>query len=472
MGVRAVRRPMSTEEKHAMMTQTPIPRLITRMAVPGVISMLVTSLYNMADTFFIGRLNNTSAIGAISVVYPMMAIIQAIGFFLGHGSGNTMSRSLGRQDVDDAGRTAATGFFGAWIIGILFSVTGLLLLRPLMRILGATETILPYAVDYGRYILIGAPWMLGAIVLNVQMRFQGNAFFSMIGIASGAVINIALDPLFIYGFGLGVSGAALATICSQAISFGLLLGGSFRGGNVRIRLRNFSPDIKHIKPIALGGLPSLCRQGLGSVASILMNVAAKTYGGITPEAIDAAVAAIGIVNRMMQFCASAIIGFGQGFQPVCGFNYGAGRYGRVRQGFFFTFEVMLIAQLVIAAIGLSVSGTVIRVFSQDEAVVVFGSATLRWQCAVFPLTAIVFASNMAMQTMGMAGRASLLAMARNGMCFIPMILILPPLLGATGVQTAQAAADALSFCLAVPLIIPVLRMLREKEETNSVNENL
>ena len=203
-----------------------------------------------------------------------------------------------------------------------------------------------------------------------------------------------------------------------------------------------------------------------------MNVAAKTYGGITPEAIDAAVAAIGIVNRMMQFCASAIIGFGQGFQPVCGFNYGAGRYGRVRQGFFFTFKVMLIAQLVIAAIGLSVSGTVIRVFSQDEAVVVFGSATLRCQCAVFPLTAIVFASNMAMQTMGMAGRASLLAMARNGMCFIPMILILPPLLGATGVQTAQAAADALSFCLAVPLIIPVLRMLREKEETNSVNENL
>lgn len=430
-------KPMTAAEKHRMMTETPIPRLITRMAVPSVISMLVTSLYNMADTFFIGQLDNTSATGAISVVFPLMAIIQAVGFLLGQGSGNTISRTLGKQDTEDAARTASTGFFGALIVGVLFSGLCLCCLTPLMRLLGATETILPYAVDYGRYIIIGAPWMMASIVLNVQMRFQGNAFFSMIGIASGALINIALDPVFIYGLDMGIAGAALATIISQGVSFCLLFSGTFRGGNIRIRLRNFSPDMAHVKPIFLGGLPSLCRQGLGSVASILMNIAARTYGGVTPEAIDAAVAAIGIVNRMMQFCASAIIGFGQGFQPVCGFNYGAKKYGRVRQGFFFTFKVMLCAMLVIAAIGLTVSPFVIRLFSRDEAVIAFGSITLRFQCAVFPLTALLFASNMTMQTMGMAGRASILAMARNGLCFIPMILLLPPLLGALGVQLAQ-----------------------------------
>ena len=457
-------RPLSAEEKYTMMTTQPIPSLVTRMAVPGVISMLVTSIYNMADTFFIGQLNNTSATGAISIVFPLMTIIQALGFFLGHGSGNTISRQLGKKDIADASRTAATGFFGACLLGLVFAGGGLLFLPQLMRLLGSTETILPYAQEYARYILIGAPWMMASIVLNVQMRFQGNAVFSMVGISFGAVLNIALDPLFIHLLGMGVSGAAVATIISQAFSFLLLFGGTFRGGNIRLRLRDFSPDMAHLKPIALGGLPSLCRQALGSVATIMMNVAARSYGGITPADIDAAVAAIGIVNRMMQFCASAIIGFGQGFQPVCGFNYGAKLFGRVRKAFMFTLRVMFAAMLVISAVGLTVTDTVMSWFTQDPAVMAFGALTLRLQCAVFPIQAIVFSGNMMMQTIGMAGRASLLSMARNGVCFIPVILILPPLFGALGVQMAQACADVLAFCLAVPLVIPVLNMLKRREE--------
>ncbi|MCQ2453971.1 MAG: MATE family efflux transporter [Clostridia bacterium] len=457
-------RPLSAEEKYTMMTTQPIPSLVTRMAVPGVISMLVTSIYNMADTFFIGQLNNTSATGAISIVFPLMTIIQALGFFLGHGSGNTISRQLGKKDIADASRTAATGFFGACLLGLVFAAGGLLFLPQLMRLLGSTETILPYAQEYARYILIGAPWMMASIVLNVQMRFQGNAVFSMVGISFGAVLNIALDPLFIHLLGMGVSGAAVATIISQAFSFLLLFGGTFRGGNIRLRLRDFSPDMAHLKPIALGGLPSLCRQALGSVATIMMNVAARSYGGITPADIDAAVAAIGIVNRMMQFCASAIIGFGQGFQPVCGFNYGAKLFGRVRKAFMFTLRVMFAAMLVISAVGLTVTDTVMFWFTQDPAVMAFGALTLRLQCAVFPIQAIVFSGNMMMQTIGMAGRASLLSMARNGVCFIPVILILPPLFGALGVQMAQACADVLAFCLAVPLVIPVLNMLKRREE--------
>ncbi|MBQ7184196.1 MAG: MATE family efflux transporter [Clostridia bacterium] len=462
-------KPMTAREKHAMMVETPIRRLILRMAVPSIISMLVTSLYNMADTYFIGLLNNTSATGAISVVFPLMTIIQAVGFTLGHGSGNTLSRALGRQDGEDAARTAATGFFLAWIVGVVLAAAGLCFTTPLMRALGSTETILPYAVQYGRYILIGAPWMMASIVLNVQMRFQGNAFFSMIGIATGAVVNIALDPLFIFVFGMGVSGAAVATVCSQAISFGLLFSGTFRGGNIRIRFKDFKPEKARLKAIFLGGLPSLCRQSLGSVAGILMNVAARTYGGVTPEAIDAAVAAMGIVNRMMQLCASAIIGIGQGFQPVCGFNYGAKKLDRVRQGFFFTFRLMLGTMLVISALGLTVSPFVIGLFSRDQAVVDFGSLALRLQCAVFPLQAIVFATNMTMQTISLAVPASVLSMARNGIFFIPMILLLPPLLGALGVQSAQAASDALSFLLAVPLCLHMLRRLRREEAALAEN---
>ncbi len=455
---------MTAEEKYTMMTTQPIPSLVTRMAIPGVISMLVTSIYNMADTFFIGQLNNTSATGAISIVFPLMTIIQALGFFLGHGSGNTISRQLGKKDTADASRTAATGFFGACLLGLVLTAGGLLFLPQLMRLLGSTETILPYAQEYARYILIGAPWMMASIVLNVQMRFQGNAVFSMVGISFGAVLNIALDPLFIHVLGMGVSGAALATIISQAFSFLLLFLGTFRGGNIRLHLRDFTPDRAHLTPIALGGLPSLCRQALGSVATILMNIAARSYGGITPADIDAAVAAIGIVNRMMQFCASAIIGFGQGFQPVCGFNYGAKLFGRVRKAFMFTLWVMFAAMLVISAVGLTVTDTVMSWFTQDPAVLSFGALTLRLQCAVFPIQAIVFAGNMMMQTIGIAGRASLLSMARNGVCFIPMILLLPPLFGALGVQMAQACADVLAFALAVPLVIPVLKMLKRREE--------
>jgi Na+-driven multidrug efflux pump len=266
--------------------------------------------------------------------------------------------------------------------------------------------------------------------------------------------------VFIYLLGMGVSGAALATIISQAFSFCLLLAGTFRGGNIRIRFRDFTPDWAHVKPIFLGGLPSLCRQGLGSLAGILMNNAARAYGGVTPAEIDAAVAAIGIVNRMMQFCASAIIGFGQGFQPVCGFNYGAKKMDRVRQGYFFTFKVMLAATIIIGVTGALLAPHVIRWFSQDEAVIAFGALTLRLQCAVFPLTAIIFAGNMCMQTIGMAGSASLLSMARNGIFFIPAVLILPPLLGALGVQMSQAAADALSFVMALIMTRKMLKELR------------
>ena len=309
------------------MTQTPIPKLICQLAVPTIISMLVTSFYNMADTFFVGKIN-TSATAAVGVVFPLMAIIQAFGFFCGHGSGNYISRQLGAQNFEDASRMSATGFVTAFVLGLCILGVGFAFTDPLLYIMGSTETILPYARDYMRIILLGAPYMTASLVLNNQLRFQGSAFYSMIGITFGAVLNVGLDPLFIFVFDMGVAGAAWATILSQFVSFCLLIAGTFRGGNLKLNLRNFSPSLKYYKNIVKGGTPSLCRQGLGSFATICLNLMAGPYG-------DAAIAAMSIVTRITQFANSIVIGFGQGFQPVCGFNYGAKLYARVREGFWF-----------------------------------------------------------------------------------------------------------------------------------------
>lgn len=445
---------MTAEDKYAKMTEEPVERLIMRLAVPTVISMLVSALYNMADTFFVGLLNNTSATGAVGVVFPLMAVIQAVGFTFGQGSGNAMSRSLGRREAAEAERIASTGLYSALIAGAAFSVGGLLFLDPLMSVLGSTRTILPYASEYGRYILIASPWMMGSLVLNNQLRLQGSAFFSMIGISLGALLNVALDPLFIFTFGMGVTGAALATALSQLVSFVLLFTGATRGGNIRPRLKDFRADREMYKEILRGGLPSLWRQGLNSAATVMLNVTAGAFG-------DAAIAGMTVVTRVMMFAASMIIGFGQGYQPVCGFNYGAGLYHRVRRGFHFTLRVMFVIMLFISLAGLFFAPRVIELFSRDGAVVRFGVTALRFQCMAFPLMSLMYAGNMMLQNIGKAMRASLLAMSRQGIFFLPAILLLPRLWGMVGLQLVQPVSDLCSFALSIPILLPVLRELKD-----------
>ena len=456
-----MRKITTPEEKFTKMTQAPVKGLIVRMAVPTIISMMVTSLYNMADTYFVGQLNNTSATGAVGIVFPLMAIIQGIGFTFGQGSGNSMSRSLGMQDRAAAERISSTGFYSAFLAGILLALSGLVFSASLMSLLGSTPTILPYAMEYVRYILPGAPWLMASLVLNNQLRLQGSAFFAMIGIGFGAVLNVGLDPLFIFMLNMGVAGAALATSISQFVSFWILLAATKRGGNIVPRLSNFTFKPEQYKEILKGGLPSLWRQGLGSIASMMLNVAAGAFG-------DWAVAGMAIVNRMMMFAASAIIGFGQGFQPVCGFNYGAKLYGRVRKGFFFTFQVMLVFMLMISAAGIIFAPGIIRLFSNDVDVIRFGTSVLRFQCYVFPLLSLMFSSNMMLQNIGSAFRASLLSMARQGIFFIPAILILPRLFGLLGLQIVQPVADACAFLLTFPLVRPVLQELKQGGVTGSV----
>ena len=446
------------QQKFDRMTKTPIPRLIGELAVPTIISMLVTSFYNMADTFFVGKIN-TSATAAVGIVFPLMAMIQAFGFFCGHGSGNYISRQLGALNFEDASKMSATGFVSAFVLGLGILVVGFLFTDPLLRIMGSTETILPYARSYMRIILIGAPYMTASLVLNNQLRFQGSAFNSMIGITTGAVLNIVLDPLFIFVLDMGVAGAALATIISQFVSFCLLIAGTFRGGNLRLNLRDFSPSLKYYQNIVKGGAPSLFRQGLGSFAIVCLNLMAGPYG-------DAAIAAMSIVTRISQFAASVVIGFGQGFQPVCGFNYGAKLFKRVQEGFWFCVKFCTSVLLVAAVCGWIFSPNLIGIFLKtDPLVIEYGSQALRLQALTFPLVGWITISNMMLQTIGKTMKASLLAMSRQFLFFVPVILTLPGFLGILGVQLSQPIADFCSFLLAVPLSISVLReMSREQEQ--------
>jgi putative MATE family efflux protein len=440
--------------KFTRMTTEPVHRLIIQLAMPSIAIMLVSALYSMVDTFFVGFLG-TSQVAAVGVSFPLMALIQAIGFFFGQGSGNYISRALGAQDHDNAYRMAATGFFSGVGLAIIVAVICLFERENLVYLLGATATIKPFAISYVFYILLAAPFMVGANILNQQLRFQGSAVMAMIGMLSGVVLNIFLNPLFIFTFRMGVEGSAAATMVSQMVSFSMLLFyGSTRKENVPIKLRHFAPSRRLYKEIFRGGIPSLLRQSMMSIATIITNHLAGNYG-------DAAIAAITIVNRISMVATSTMLGFGQGFQPVCGFNYGANLWGRVREGFWFSMRVSFGGLLLLAILLALFAQPIISVFRDDPEVIRIGIIGLRLTCITLPLSAWIVMTNMMTQTIGRAKEASLLAVSRQGMFLYPALLTLVPLFGLLGVQLSTPVADFLSFLLAIPISIRVLRSLKQ-----------
>ncbi len=436
---------------YELLTHGSIPRVVGMMSVPTIISMLTSSLYSLADTFFVGQID-TQATAAVGIVFAVLSVFQAFAFFFGHGSGNYMSRMLGAKQRDEAVRMASTGFFTALLFGVVMAVTGLLLLTPLSRWLGSTETILPYTERYLGIILVGTPLNMGAMVLNNQMRFQGNARYAMVGIVTGTLLNVALDPLLIFVFDLGISGAALATVLGHLCSFLLLLYLSRKGENIRIHFRNFTPTLHMQKEIIAGGSPSLMRQGLGSIATLLLNIVAAGYG-------DAAVAAMSIVGRITFVVYSIIIGLGQGYQPLCGFSYGAGLYDRVKQGFWFCIKVGTAFLIVCTIVGFLFTEQIISVFRDDIDVVSIGSEALRYQLYTYPIGAFILLSNMMMQTINRPWQANLMASARRGLFFIPLIILLPFFFGLKGVEMCQAVSDVFTLLLAMPLVASVFRRM-------------
>lgn len=444
-------------EKRIYMLETPVKKLVCTLAGPTILSMLITSFYNMADTFFVGRIN-TQATAAVGVVFSLMAIIQATGFFFGHGSGNYISRKLGAGDMEEAEKMSSIGFFSALIAGVIIMSVCLIFVTPFAYLLGSTDTILPYTVRYLSIILIGAPAMTASLVLNNQMRFQGSAFYAMIGIVSGGVLNMILDPLLIFVCNLGIAGAALATTVSQYVSFILLIIMIRKGGNVQIKFSNFKPSLHYYKEIIRGGTPSLCRQGLASLATICLNHSAGIYG-------DAAIAGMSIVSRIAMFANSALIGFGQGFQPVCGFNYGAKKYDRVLEAFWFCVKYAFIFLVVVGICGVAFAPQLVALFRKgDLEVIEVGAAALRFQAIVFPLNAWIVMCNMMLQSIGKGLKASIVASARQGLCFLPLIFILPHFFGLTGVEICQMVSDIMTLAISVPIGFSVINEMKLQAE--------
>lgn len=446
------------------MTETPVPKLVSKLAVPTIISMLVSALYNMADTFFVSQLG-TSAVGAVGIVFSLMAIIQAIGFTLGMGSGTIVALHLGAKEEEEATCAASTGFFTAVFLGLLLTVFGSLFVEPLMRALGATETILPYARAYGEYILLAAPIMCASFVMNNIFRYEGKAMMGMLGIGTGGILNIILDPVFIFGFGLGTAGAAIATALSQTVSFLILLTLFLKGkSDVRLRITKVARHIGMYGDILWKGLSTLCRQGLASIASVALNVNAAMYG-------DAAVAAMSIVGRIMFFMFSAMLGFGQGFQPVAGFNYGAKKFKRVYDATRFTAVIGVVVMAVFGSVIFILAPQILKLFRADDAEVIAISVfALRAQCLIMPIFGITTTVNMALQSTGRSAGATFLALCRQGIFFLPLIMFLPPFIGVRGVQLAQPLADVCTLLASVPFMVLFLRKLKNLEAEQTAGQ--
>ena len=440
-------------ERYRDMTETPVPRLITRLSIPTIISMLVTAIYNAADTFFVGRIS-TEATAAVGLAFSAMAVIQALGFFCGQGSGNYLSRMLGAGKQEEAEKMAATGLALSMILGVVVAAVSVLNIRQLAEFLGARGGTVEETVSYLSIIVLGAPFMMGQFVINNQLRYQGSAMYAMVGLLCGAILNIALDPLLIFGFGMGVTGAALATVSGQIISFFVLLAGSMHGVNIHLNIRNVRLNGHFIVQIINGGIPALFRQGLAAVATVLLNRAAGVYG-------HAAIAGMSVTTRVTMFVSSALIGFGQGYQPVCSFNYGAEKKERVREGYFFCVRYGTIFLTVMAVFCFIFSPQIIAFFRNDPEVIAVGKVALRWQAAALPLLACIVITNMMLQSIGKGVKASITASARSGIFFIPLILILPRIFGLLGVEMTQAVADILSVSVSIPLAAMELRKMKQ-----------
>ncbi len=452
-----IKKPASGDIMYKKMTETPIPKLVIKLGIPTTISMLVTSVYNMADTYFVGTEGN-SASGAVGVVFGLMAVIQAFGFMLGQGSGVVASKALGARDNDRANRSDSTGFSLALIVGAVIGIIGLIFINPVMRLLGSTETILPYARAYSVFILIAAPAMCASCVLNNILRFEGKAFYSMIGLCSGGLLNIFGDWLLISELGLGVRGAGISTAVSQTFSFCLLLIPFITGkseGKLRIRSVTFTPSM--VLDICKTGVPSLVRQGLASLSTMLLNNCAKVYG-------DEAVAAMSIVNRVCFFTFATALGIGQGFQPVAGFNFGAKKYKRVREGFFFT---LIFGSILLGMASMAVffnAGECIRVFRDDPEVITIGIPALRAQCIGLFFVPFQVCNNMMFQSIGYKFNATFLSSLRNGLYFIPVLLTLSCVFGLAGIQVAQAAADVLTCITCIPFTASFFAKIAREEQ--------
>lgn len=446
-----MKRAVSSEAEYRRMTESSVVRLVLSLSLPTVMSQMITSIYNMADTFFVTSLGD-SAVGGVSIIYALQSIIQAVGFGLAMGAGSLVSRKLGEKDNSAANKYASCAFGMALVFGLVLTALGILNLKPLLYLLGSTDTILPYARDYAFVILLGAPIMCSSFVLNNVLRAEGKAVLAMVSLTLGGFINIILDPIFIFTLKMGVAGAALATVISQCVSFSVLMFIYFSGKSiVKLSHKNLSRNVGDYLIIFKTGLPTIFRQGLGSLATTLLNVNAKVYG-------DAAIAAVGIANKVYMLLRSFVIGVGHGFQPVVGYNYGAKKYSRVKKAFWCATALATVVSTLAALSLVLFSNEIISLFNPEtQKAAQIGARMLTFIGCALPMLGYSTFVNQLYQCLGFVKGASILASCRQGIFFVPIILLLPNFLGLDGILAAQPISDVLTFVVSVPFNIYFLR---------------
>ncbi len=445
------------------MTQTPIAKLVISLGIPTMLSMMVTSLYNLADTMFLSMLGNDSVTAAVSNLLALMSIIQAVGFTFGMGSGAIVSRRLGKRDRQGANQVASSAFFIAAVCGLVIFIGGFLFMTPLLNLLGSREQpVLGYSQEYARWILISAPFMCMSFVLNNVLRAEGKATLSMVGLVVGAVINVGLDPLFIFGANMGVTGAGLATCISQCISFFiLLLMFLARKTIVRLSVRAIARKIAVYGEIIGTGFPSFCRQILASLCTVFLNNAAYTYGELAFAGGGAAAqASFGVVQKVFMLAFSISLGIGQGYQPVLGYNYSAKRFDRVKKSYLFTLGFSTTLMILFATVCGIFAPQVMKIFSLSEKATEIGTLTLRLQCMAMPFLPVNFMAGVTYQVVGNKVSATLLAVSRQGLFYIPAVLILPNIFQLLGVQMCQSIADICAFVFAIPFTLMFFKGLK------------
>lgn len=437
------------------MTRTPVAKLILKLGIPTTISMLITSIYNMADTYFVGACGE-SAQAATGVLFTLQAVIQGIAFMLGHGGGTFISRNLADKNVDEASKYVSTSFFTGGIVGILITVLGLIFLEPMVLMLGSTRTILPHAKDYGFWILSACPFIICSLIINNALRYEGKAFYAMFGLTTGGIINIFGDYLLVSRLNMGVYGAGLATCVSQIISFTILLVMYYKMAQSKITVRFVSKDPRVYYDIMRVGLPSLIRQGLNAVTSGVLNNVTKPFG-------DAAIAAMSVVSRYSSFLMCVGLGMGQGFQPVASFNYQAKKYSRVKNGLLFTmgFGIVFIGGM--SLISMIFSDFIITLFQSHPDVIEVGSTAMRFAALGMMFMPLSVPVNMLYQSIQQPKISSILSMIRSGAVTIPLLLFGVPFLGLLGVQIAQPTADITAGIISIFFVVRFIKTIPQDE---------
>lgn len=444
------------DEQYVMMTQMPLQRLIPKLAAPTMLSMMTSAVYNAADAWFVSQLGD-SAIAATGICLPLTAMIQAVGFWIGMGASSNISRFLGRKHNFKASIIASSSTLLSILISLVLAVLGIWLNQRILKYFGSTPTILPYAQDYSKIIFLGTPFACLSFVFNNLLRAQGRAVFAMAGVASGAIINIGLDPFFIYHLDLGISGAAISTVICQCISFlTMLIALKSKKSMIKLSLKFLSKNKGVYLLILSTGLPSLFRQGCSAVATVLLNRAGAVYG-------DAAVAAMSIVGRVSFLITSLVGGFGQGYQPVVGFAYGAKNYSRVKKAYKFSLTVCLTILFLGGLFCIFQAQRIMEFFRADSPKVIeIGKETFWFYGLSLPFNSVIILTNMLLQVTGEKFLASLTSVMRQGVVFIPLILILPEFLGLKGVEISQPLSDALSAAIAITVALHFFKKISQK----------